>query len=84
MWFVFVEGFYSEAETPNAHKIPELVGLSVNETRIVVNCRKITMLKTHFLFNEMIEIMIERKGGWERYGWTIKYIERKDFDIWFI
>ena len=70
--------------TTNVNEIPELVGLSVNETRIVVNCRKITMLKHIFLFNEMIEIMIERKGGWERNGWIKRYIERKEFNIWFI
>ena len=41
-------------------------------------------VKKYFLFNEMIEIMIERKGGWERNGWDRRYIKREEFDIWFI
>ena len=36
MLFKHVEAFYSEAETPNAHKTTELIGSSVSETRIVV------------------------------------------------
>ena len=33
---------------------------------------------------DLIDIMIEANGGWEKNGWIIKYIERSKFNIWFV